>query len=77
MVIETQRGSIIQKARITDGIPPKVIHAAYGWWSQETGPDTGFEWRHSNFNMLTSMETLGTAFGTPNLKGIGCRVKPA
>jgi hypothetical protein len=26
--------------------------------------------------MLTSMETLGKAFGTPNLKGIGCRIRP-
>ena len=29
----------------------------------------------SNFNMLTSTEKLGKEFGTPNLKGLACRIK--
>lgn len=34
-----------------------------------------FEWRKSNYNMLTSAEILGKEFGTPNLKGIGCSIR--
>ncbi len=74
--IETRQGSITQVARITDAIHPKVINASYGWWFPEADPATQYDWQTSNFNMLTSMEPLGDAFGTPNLKGIGCRVKP-
>jgi len=34
-----------------------------------------FGWDRSNFNMLTSTEKLGRQFGTPNLKGINCRIR--
>jgi hypothetical protein len=34
-----------------------------------------YGWEKSNFNILTTTERLGKAFGTPNLKGIGCRIK--
>jgi len=36
-----------------------------------------YDWERSNYNMLASAERMGRAFGTPNLKGIGCRVRKA
>jgi len=73
--IRTRKGSIFQWAHITDRVDPRVIHAAYGWWFPEGDPARQYEWEATNFNMLTSTEPLGREFGTPNLKGIGCRIE--
>ncbi len=74
VVIETKHGKITQKARITDIVHPQVISADIGWWFPEGDPAEQFEWRKSNFNMLTSVSKLGKEFGTPNLKNIPCRI---
>ena len=76
VIIETRHGEITQVARLTDAIHPKVINAAYGWWFPEAEPESQYDWKTSNYNMLTSMETLGQEFGTPNLKGLSCRISP-
>ncbi len=33
--IETPKGKIKQRAELTDGIHPKVVHAEHGWWFPE------------------------------------------
>jgi anaerobic selenocysteine-containing dehydrogenase len=76
IVIETAFGQIIQLARLTDSVDPRVIYADYGWWFPEEKAQTLYGWERSNFNILTSTETLGREFGTPNLKGINCRIRP-
>ncbi|MBN2122781.1 MAG: molybdopterin-dependent oxidoreductase [Deltaproteobacteria bacterium] len=75
VIIETRHGAVTQTAHLTDRVHPRVINAAYGWWflPEETG--AGFDWKSANYNMLTSAKALGKEFGTPNLKGIGCRVR--
>ena len=75
VVIETKYGQIIQTARITDIVHPRTISAALGWWFPEADASEQFEWRKSNFNMLTSIGKLGKEFGTPNLKNIPCRIR--
>ena len=75
IIIETRAGKITQVAHLTDRVHPAVVVAAYGWWFPEAGVERLFDWGRSNFNMLTSVEKVGKAFGTPNLKGIGCRIK--
>jgi len=75
IVIETPSGNITQIAKLTDAIHPRVIYAAYGWWFPEEKKETLFGWDRSNFNILTSTENLGREFGTPNLKGINCRIR--
>ncbi len=75
VIIETRSGCITQFARVTDSVLPEVIHAAYGWWFPEGDPDTQFDWERSNVNMLTDSKKLGKAFGTPNLRGIPCRIR--
>ncbi|MDH3235746.1 MAG: molybdopterin-dependent oxidoreductase, partial [Alphaproteobacteria bacterium] len=50
--IETRRGRIRQKAKLTRGIDPRVVHAEHGWWfPEEEAPEYGV-WK-SNANMLT------------------------
>ncbi len=75
VIIETRKGAITQKAQVTEAIHPKVINASYGWWFPEAQAEIQFDWKTANFNMLTSMETLGKEFGTPNLKGLSCRIR--
>jgi len=75
--IETPTGQIRQRARLTPHIHPRVISAAYGWWFPEEDITEKSNWTRANFNMLTTTEGLGREFGTPNLKGIGCRISLA
>jgi anaerobic selenocysteine-containing dehydrogenase len=75
VVIETRKGAITQFAHVTESIHPNVVNASYGWWFPEKGAEVQYDWQTSNFNILTSVEKLGNAFGTPNLKGIGCSIR--
>jgi anaerobic selenocysteine-containing dehydrogenase len=75
--IETRHGSMIQTARITDRIRKDVVLADYGWWFPETGPRALYNWDLANYNLLTTASRRGSAFGTPNLKGVNCRISPA
>lgn len=75
VVIETWRGRIEQKAKIRDRILPGVVHAAYGWWFPEAGDERLHNWNGSNYNVLTSGDRRGREFGTPDLKGLACRIE--
>jgi len=75
LVIETRHGSVTQVASLTDRIHPRVVNAAYGWWFTEGETGAGCDWQSANFNMLTSAKNIGKEFGTPNLKGLGCRIR--
>jgi anaerobic selenocysteine-containing dehydrogenase len=75
--IETRFGVITQTARVTDSVPPGVVLAAYGWWFTDKDSSVGPDWESANYNMLTTSEPCGREFGTPNLKGIACRIRPA
>jgi anaerobic selenocysteine-containing dehydrogenase len=75
VVITTKYGEIIQSARVTGIVHPRVVSADLGWWFPEGDASTQFEWRKSNFNMLTSTGKLGKEFGTPNLKNLPCRIR--
>ncbi|MDQ5987242.1 MAG: Acetylene hydratase [Syntrophus sp. SKADARSKE-3] len=74
VTIETKYGKIDQVARITDAVHPRVINVALGWWFPEGDATEQFDWRKSNFNMLTSVGKLGKEFGTPNIKNLPCRI---
>jgi anaerobic selenocysteine-containing dehydrogenase len=75
LVIETKRGAVTQVAHVTDAVSPDVVHAAYGWWLSEGKSKAGIDWQTSNYNMVTSIDRIGKEFGTPNLKGMGCRIR--
>jgi len=75
VTIETQRGSIQQKAKLTDGIHPGVINVQYGWWfPEDPTPDHGV-WK-SNANVLTAITPpFDPAMGTYQLRALLCRIK--
>lgn len=75
IIIETPHGQVRQVALLSSDIHPQVVYAAYGWWHSEATNDARFNWKCCNFNMLTTTDNLGREFGTPNLKGIGCRIR--
>jgi anaerobic selenocysteine-containing dehydrogenase len=73
--IETRRGRMRQKAKLTTGIDPRVIHAEHGWWyPEEPGPDYGV-WT-SNVNLLTDNQPpYDPAMGTYQLRALLCRIE--
>ena len=76
VVIETPHGTITHRARVTQRVHPGVVIGEHGWWFPEEGPEGLYGWERANFNMLTATDTLGREFGTPNIKGIPCRIRP-
>ena len=77
MWVETRRGRIRQKAKLTTGIDPRVIHVEHGWWfPEEPAPDYGI-WK-SNANLLTDNQPpYDPAMGTYQLRGLLCRIEAA
>ncbi|RLB42868.1 MAG: hypothetical protein DRH12_04500 [Deltaproteobacteria bacterium] len=71
--VETRWGSITQKAKLTETVHPKVVYVSHGWWTAE---ENRHDWKTYNDNMLTSVKEVGKEFGTPNLKGVACRIGP-
>jgi len=73
--IATKRGRIQQKAALSDDIDPRVVGVDYAWWFPEKSPEELYGWRESNINILTDdSPPYGRELGTPNLRGILCRV---
>ncbi|MFH1350891.1 MAG: molybdopterin-dependent oxidoreductase [Pseudomonadota bacterium] len=75
IIIQTKYGEITHVAYLTNRVDPRVINASHGWWFPEGKAESQYEWDRCNFNILTSTESLGKQFGTPNLKGIGCSIR--
>lgn len=75
--IETRRGRMRQRARITSGIDPRVISAEHGWWfPEQSAPDYGV-WQ-SNVNLLTNNDPpYDPAMGTYQLRALLCRISKA
>jgi anaerobic selenocysteine-containing dehydrogenase len=74
MWIETRRGRMRQRAKLTAGIDPRVVSAQHGWWfPNEAAPQYGV-WR-SNVNLLTDNQPpYDPAMGTYQLRALLCRV---
>ena len=75
--IESPRGRAKERAKLNDGIDPRVIVAEHGWWYPEmNSPDHG--WDISNINMLTdnSHESMDPVMGATNLRVLLCNISP-
>lgn len=74
--VESPRGKVKFKAKLFDGIHPRVVATEFGWWFPERGaPDFG--WSESNINILTmDGPPLDPGMGATNLKGLMCNVYP-
>jgi len=75
--IESPRGRVKQRAKLNDGIDPRVVAAEHGWWFPEI-KDPGHGWDVSNINILTdnAYATLDPAIGSTNLRVCLCNISP-
>ena len=76
IVIENKHGRCQQRAKITSGIHPQVVHSQHGWWFPEKpGPEPSlFGAWESNINLLLPSGPVGkSGFGYP-FKCQMCRV---
>ncbi len=75
--IESKRGRVKFKAKVTATAHPKVITAPHGWWLPETdgrAPNFFSTWDH-NINVLTSMGNQSkSGFGGTNYRASLCRI---
>ena len=75
VILETRRGKIKQKARLSEDIDPRVVGTDYGWWFPEKEASCLYEWSGSNINVLTDDEPpFSHEMGSSNLRGILCKV---
>lgn len=63
IIVESPRGEIEVRAKVTKGVHPKVVHVSHGW-----SPP-------SNVNELTSIKQLDPISGFPAFKSGLCRVR--
>lgn len=79
IVIENMFGKCKQRAKLTEGIDPRVVEADHGWWYPEQDiaePNLGGVWQ-SNINLLIPHDNIGKlGFGAP-FKNMICKVYPA
>jgi len=64
VVVESPRGSITLKAKLTEDIHPKIVSLQHGW-------------DEANANMLTDDKGLDPVSGYPGLKSVMCRLARA
>jgi len=77
VVIESPRGAIRQRAKLTEGIDPRVVSAQHAWWFPERR-DPGHGWDESNVNILidNSFTNCDPAMGATAIRTLLCRVRP-
>jgi anaerobic selenocysteine-containing dehydrogenase len=77
VVLESPRGKIRQRAKLTAGIDPRVVSAQHAWWFPEKR-DSGHGWAESNVNILTdnSYENCDPAMGATHIRNLLCKIYP-
>jgi len=77
MYIESPRGRIKQRAKLYDGIDPRIVTSEHGWWFPEI-KDPGHGWKISNANILTdnAFETCDPNMGATNVRVCLCNISP-
>jgi len=77
VIIESLRGKVRQRAKLTLGLDPRVVSAQHGWWFPEK-KDPGHGWDESNINILTdnAYEGCDPAVGATNVRTLLCKIYP-
>jgi anaerobic selenocysteine-containing dehydrogenase len=75
--IESLRGRIKQRAKLYDGIDPRIVTSEHGWWFPEI-KDPGHGWEISNANILTdnAFDTCDPNMGATNVRVCLCNIYP-
>jgi anaerobic selenocysteine-containing dehydrogenase len=75
VAVETEMGSIRQKAKLDREIDPRVIILSFGWWFPERKDLELSGWKESNLNVLTDNNPpYEPAIGSTSLRAIPCRI---
>ncbi len=77
VVIESRRGKVRQRAKLFNGMDPRVVSAEHGWWFPEK-KDTGHGWKESNINILTdnAYNNCDPAMGATHVRTLVCNIYP-
>jgi anaerobic selenocysteine-containing dehydrogenase len=77
VVIESPRGKVRQRAKLFEGMDPRVVSAEHAWWFPEK-KDAGHGWDESNINILTdnAYENCDAAMGATHIRTLLCRISP-
>jgi anaerobic selenocysteine-containing dehydrogenase len=77
VAIESPRGKVKQRAKLFEGIDPRVISAEHAWWFPEKATP-GHGWKESNINILTdnAYETCDPAMGATSVRVLLCKIYP-
>ncbi len=75
--IESPRGRAKERAKLNQGIDPRVIVAEHGWWYPEI-KEEGHGWDVSNINLLTDNDpqTMDPVMASTNLRACLCNISP-
>jgi len=74
VAISTKRGSIRQRAVLSDDVDPRVVIAEHGWYFPEQEDDL-HGWATANLNVLTNNDPpYGRELGSVTLRGILCQI---
>jgi len=71
--IETPEGKVTMRARLTDGIAPRVVSAQHAWWFPEDGPPE-YGWKRSSVNLLFGDTEYDPETGSEPLRSTLCKV---
>lgn len=74
--IETPRGRIKVRARLTDVVAPDVVSAQHAWWFPEQDPPE-YGCKQSSVNLLFGPMTYDPDTGSESLRSALCKVYPA
>jgi anaerobic selenocysteine-containing dehydrogenase len=81
MIIESPRGAMRAKARVTDGIAPGVVCCQHGWWQEckelELPAYDAYNEQSANPSLLIGSDLADPISGSLPHRSFLCRVKPA
>jgi anaerobic selenocysteine-containing dehydrogenase len=81
IIIESPRGSIRAKARVTDAIAPRIVCCQHGWWQEckdlELPAYDSYDNASANPSLLIGSDTADPISGSLPHRSFLCRVRPA
>lgn len=77
ITMESPRGKVRHRARLFEGLDPRVIAAQHAWWFPEN-KDPLHGWQESNINVLTdnSYASCDPAMGATSVRTLLCKIYP-
>jgi anaerobic selenocysteine-containing dehydrogenase len=75
--IESKRGVIKQKSKLSEDIDRRVVVVDHAWWFPEKGIEQLFGWADSNCNVLTGSDVFNRELGSFTARGFAVKIYKA